>query len=110
MICELELALTDHFSVWPLFNSYIKSLVCHMVSRFSDTQHNPASCPYIGARSTVNISVIMWVSRPYSDIEMHTALNSRSLKFNFGFDDLSIGLSLPNAEIFLNLLNLYNYK
>ena len=42
--CELELPLANHFADLHLVNSFIKSLVCYMVSRLFDTQQKQVKC------------------------------------------------------------------
>ena len=44
---------------------------------------------------SINVSVSIKVSQPYSNIELHAALNKRILSLNFG--DLDIDLSFANA-------------
>ena len=87
-VCELELAITDHFSDWHLVNSLIKSLVCHMVWKHVLAKMSSFS---------VNASVSIQVLQPYSNIEMHVAL--KRWKFSLGFGDLSIDLILAYANL-----------
>ena len=44
-----------------------------------------------------DVSVSIQVSQPYSNIEIHAALNKRILKLSLIFGDLNIDLSLAKA-------------
>ena len=46
---------------------------------------------------TLNISVSIQVSQPYSSVEIHAALNKRILKLSLIFGDLNNDLNLAKA-------------